>query len=321
MITKFSQKTQDALGVYIYAYYVGVNKQLLYIGKGKGNRAFQHPEIGKKYPNCEIDILAHNLSNDKDAEIVENTVIEAIGLDSLEFNAVKSRRSIAKIEGMDVKLGRAGVDEFEYMFSGEEISDKDVEDDIVRFHINESYRPNMSEREIYDATRTAWKIKLDNARRAKYALGVAFGVIEGVYEIAEWLPAGQTVFDRSHGEEGRFEFVGRLAPPEIQKRYLHKKMQFTQSGYYAGPFWRDQRKYKQVQFSYKRQSVVVRHATNGTGGEVEIKIDGEAIGKGNMKPFLRKVLESENAEYRQKDSTHELARLTVKLFVKPRSPN
>ena len=42
MIHNFSPKTMEALGYYVYVYSDPDTKKPFYVGKGKGNRAFQH---------------------------------------------------------------------------------------------------------------------------------------------------------------------------------------------------------------------------------------------------------------------------------------
>lgn len=42
MIKSFSSKTKEALKYYVYVYSDPDTKEPFYVGKGKGNRAFQH---------------------------------------------------------------------------------------------------------------------------------------------------------------------------------------------------------------------------------------------------------------------------------------
>ena len=41
-ITSFSQRVIEKLGYYVYLYINPTNNSIFYVGKGKGNRAFEH---------------------------------------------------------------------------------------------------------------------------------------------------------------------------------------------------------------------------------------------------------------------------------------
>ena len=75
---------------------------------------------------------------------------------------------------------------------------------------------------IYDAARYSWKILLAKAEQAEYVLAVAYGVIVGVFDANEWLPATKSNFPAvsdKHGnwecQSGRFGFVGHSASNDV----------------------------------------------------------------------------------------------------------
>lgn len=81
----------------------------------------------------------------------------------------------------------------------------------------------MSDEELYEATRGVWKVG-PRREEAKYALAVHDGIVREVYEITEWQPAGTTPYSTRNEDElpleGRWEFVGGLAAPEIRQAYI-----------------------------------------------------------------------------------------------------
>jgi hypothetical protein len=82
----------------------------------------------------------------------------------------------------------------------------------------------MSDIELYDATRGIWRIDPSNAAR-RLALPVFNRVIQEVYEVEHWLPAGSTLSTRGRLESrGRFEFVGRIADKSIRDFYRLKSV-------------------------------------------------------------------------------------------------
>lgn len=56
------------------------------------------------------------------------------------------------------------------------------------------------------------------------------GVIKEVYEIVKWFPGGTTLSTRDpHGDriKDRYEFVGRVAPARVRKRYIDRYVGHT----------------------------------------------------------------------------------------------
>ena len=95
MIQKFSKKTSEALGSYVYVYSDPDTKKPFYVGKGKGNRVFDHLNDNSESAKCLriqeirsrgkeplIEILAHGLDDDT-ALKVEAAAIDLIGIDNL----------------------------------------------------------------------------------------------------------------------------------------------------------------------------------------------------------------------------------------------
>lgn len=96
---------------------------------------------------------------------------------------------------------------------------------MILIRINKLYRYGMTDAELYDATRSAWRVgpKRD---RAQYALSVFEGVVREVYRITQWLPAGST-FNIRRDRRGitapdRWEFVGTVADDRIRRRYVNR---------------------------------------------------------------------------------------------------
>ena len=95
MIKSFSSKTKEALKYYVYVYSDPDTKEPFYVGKGKGNRAFQHlddqsetdktnkiNDIRRRGKEHTIEILVHGLDN-KTALKVEAAAIDLTGIKNL----------------------------------------------------------------------------------------------------------------------------------------------------------------------------------------------------------------------------------------------
>ena len=92
--------------------------------------------------------------------------------------------------------------------------------------ISQAYREDMTPQELYDVTRSAWKVNLDRANTIDYAFAVYKGEIKEVYKVAGWHEAGTTFVPVREDiiGSGRFEFVGTVAEDAIRDKYLNKSV-------------------------------------------------------------------------------------------------
>ena len=211
------------LGFYVYLYINPLDGRVFYVGKGKGSRALVHlqderrsdrtaifTQIRKAGRQPLIEILAHNLPTAEAALRVEAAAIDLLGLPSLA-NQVRGWKSI--------QLGRVSLQELVALYRRRPIKIKEA---AILIRINRLYQPNMSASELYEATRGRWRLGLKR-KAARYAFPVFEGVVREVYEILEWYPAGSTFSTRDPEEDvapDRWEFIGRLAPDRLRRRYI-----------------------------------------------------------------------------------------------------
>lgn len=232
MIKSFSLKTKEALEYYVYVYSDPDTKEPFYVGKGKGNRVFNHlddqsendkahkiREIRERGKEPIIEILAHGLDNET-ALKVEAAAIDLIGIKNLT-NRQRGHESST--------YGKIEVSLLDARYSHEKLKEDDITDNILLIRINKRYRNDMSPQELYDATRGYWRLNVENAKKVDYALSVYEGMVLEVYEVAEWLPALSTFMDRPgkpnpEDMEGRYEFVGKVANDNIRKHYIDKSV-------------------------------------------------------------------------------------------------
>jgi hypothetical protein len=113
------------------------------------------------------------------------------------------------------------VDQIEALYAATPV---EIDVPTILIRINELFRYGMSPIELYDATRGIWRIGHDRTK-AKFAMAIFEGVIQEVYEIQGWFPAGSTLSTRGEmKEEGRWEFVGRIAEDSVRTGYRMKSV-------------------------------------------------------------------------------------------------
>jgi len=207
----FSPKVQNILKSYVYAYIHPITGIPFYIGQGKGNRAFEHlrdnqdtekvrviRDLQGRGMEPEIVILRHGLSAE-DAKLVESVCIDFAQLDNL------SNRVNGKYSKM---YGRASIEELQRRYDAPIV---EVSERCIAININSTYKPGMTDREIYECTRGIWTVGQAKTE-ADYALAIYQDVILEVYAIKGWFPAGAVFSERTFTPSGRHEFVGNVDP-------------------------------------------------------------------------------------------------------------
>lgn len=218
-----SDQVADDLKSYVYVYIDPRDGLPFYVGKGKGNRVFQHMEEDSESEKVaqiksiiaagltpQIDILRYGLS-DKEALLVEASCIDLLGRNNLT-NLQSGHESTG--------FGRISTRDAITMLTAKPV---DVLHSTMLITINKEYRSSMGPDALYEATRGIWKV---GSRRESvdYAMAVYQGIVREVYKIDDWQRAGTTeYFTRDTSKfagTGRWEFTGAIAPEDIRDTYV-----------------------------------------------------------------------------------------------------
>jgi len=215
----FLRGMAEKLGYYVYALMDPRDHRVFYVGKGKGDRVFQHAATALVVPgessrtsklgtirkiqtaglSVDVQILRHGLDESTAFE-VEAGIIDAL-------RAVGRIDLTNKARGMDsVARGWTPLTELRAEYAAKRVP---IEHRVMLVKINQNYRTGMTEAQLYKATREWWK--LDPERRPEYAFAVYNGVVRAVYKIDQkrWAQDPET---------GRWQFAGKL-DPELNERY------------------------------------------------------------------------------------------------------
>jgi hypothetical protein len=101
-----------------------------------------------------------------------------------------------------------------------------IDEPVILIRLNKSFKPGMAGTALYDATRGSWVMN-PSRHKVTYAFAVHGGIVQEVYEIGEWLPAGSTVYPTRPymgPSPGRWEFVGSVADESVRRKYLGKSV-------------------------------------------------------------------------------------------------
>jgi len=231
MSKKLIPEAGEHCGYYVYLYIDPTDKSIFYVGKGQKNRAIQRlnddkecrvtqriGEIRKKGNQPQVEILQMNLT-EKEALRLESAAIDLIGLDKLT-NEVRGHA-----------LDGQRRDTWEAIQASLTASPITVTEPVILINIRQTFNPRLTDQELYDATRSAWRVKKDNVKRDTgspvpvYAFAMASGIVREVYRITDWFPAGTTMPNKqmTKRDEGRWEFVGQI-DRQMSNRYRGKKV-------------------------------------------------------------------------------------------------
>lgn len=221
-------KVRERLKYYVYLYVDPRDRQVFYVGKGKGARCHAHirsppntkrgriiRELRTQGKKPDIEFLSYGLTEQAALDL-EAAAIDLLGLNELA-NEVRGHRS---------RTGRRG----SYQTVVDDLTERpaNIKEKAVLIVISRAFRYGMSAQELYDATRSAW---IANWKRhdAKYAMSVYGGIVREVYEIATWVRGGTTMKfgdpdNRAKPSRDRWEFVGRVAEETVRRRYVGRSV-------------------------------------------------------------------------------------------------
>lgn len=231
-IKEFSRETIEEIGFYVYRLIDPRNGQTFYVGKGKGNRVFQHvlgaldgyegvkDEDGEENndPNKLRIIREINDAGLKVIHVIQRwhlTEKEAFQVESALIDAFPGLANIQSGHGSE--YGVCNADELEARFTATTYNEPDnfkyMIIKVKPWRLDEMAVKYGSNNARYEATRGCWRIKLPDVKKYPYVLSVTNGIVREVYKVTEWHENGE-----------RKEFTGVVAPEEIRYLFVKKRI-------------------------------------------------------------------------------------------------
>jgi len=189
-IYKFPKSVSEQLKYYVYTLRDPRNRKVFYVGKGTGNRIFNHVSdansrnkpkglklttirqiraAGKKVG---MHVVRHGLEKNEAFE-VEAALIEHIGLTDLA-NEVAGHHANER--------GRMSVNDVIAAYNAKPIR---IKEPALLIRVSRLFKRDMSDNQIYQATRRSWPVGPRRAK-AEYAFSIFNGVVRAVYRIRSW---------------------------------------------------------------------------------------------------------------------------------------
>lgn len=232
---RFPSEVSEKLKYYVYRLIDPRNGETFYVGKGKGDRIFQHvrsvsfgiesADLGdedaielklqriKEIHSAGLEvghvIHQHNIETSKIAFQVEAAVMDAFpGL----TNRVGGHGTI--------EFGVAHVEELVAIYAAQVFEPTEP---LILISVAKSF--DEEGRSIYDGTRGVWKIDPKRAAKINLVLAHRKGLVVGVFRPISWLPATKENFPWIASDmPGRWGFNGVEAEPSVSSNYLSKRV-------------------------------------------------------------------------------------------------
>lgn len=188
---EFSLSVIEKLDYYVYLLIEPITNKVFYVGKGNGNRIFQHLKEAEKslskYEKLDVIREIHNQGNqvrclihrhgltEKEAFEVESSLIDFIGLEELS-NRARGHKS--------EQHGQMNVIDITAKYDAPLV---EINEPVILFNLPKTYWKGISEEELFKATHRAWNVGIGR-ENVKYAFAVNNLVIRQVYSIEGWYP-------------------------------------------------------------------------------------------------------------------------------------
>lgn len=225
---KFTPEICEKLNYYVYRLIDPRNGETFYVGKGKGNRVFEHinnavstaensNDDNEKLKRIreitgaglEVIHIIHRYGLDEETAFeVEAAVIDCYpGLTNIKSGYCSERR----VTNSEIIIKELGAAEYE--------EPEDIDYLIIK---TTKAEVENCDGDLYEATRKSWRVSKEHADKVPYVFSVINGVVRAVYRVENWILSGTD----------RYEFIGDKADSEIWERFADKRIpqKYSQKG-------------------------------------------------------------------------------------------
>ncbi len=227
---RFPPGVAERLKWYVYRLIDPRNGETFYVGKGQGDRVFEHAK-GALSAAQDEDSADLKFQRIKDISVAGRDVAHVIHRHNIENAHLAFQIEAALIDaypGLTNKVSGHGAGDYgcrhvEQIVSEYAAQPFEAREPLILIPIAKSYEE--AGREIYDAVRGVWKINVNKAKNFRLVLAHRRGLVVGVFRPTEWLAATRANFPWLENDiAGRSGFVGEPAEQTTESLYIRKRV-------------------------------------------------------------------------------------------------
>lgn len=236
---EFKKSVIEALQFYVYCLVDPRDNRIFYIGKGSGNRVFQHAQnaLDNHSDNLKLDtirdiikdglsvkyyIIHHGLTEE------ESYLVESVLIDMFTYAQFNKESILTNIQAGHHQWdkGVKTIEEVNALYDCAKLVPVN-QDKLICININKTYNQYDvdcygTRDNTYEATRKYWRLNGNRAKQADYVLATYQGIVRAVFKPTKWF------ISEKHFDKGvRWEFEGTevIDSPYLNtsvKEYIHQ---------------------------------------------------------------------------------------------------
>jgi len=229
-VEKFPIEVAERLKWYVYRLIDPRNGETFYVGKGRGDRIFQHAKgaLGATKDEDAADLKSQRIKNIAAAGLEAAHVIHRHNIENesvafeIEAALIDAYPGLANRVGGH-ESGDYGVRHVEEIIADYAAQPFEAKEPLILISIAKSYEEEG--KDIYDAVRGVWVINEKRAKNFKLVLAHRHGLVLGAFRPREWLPGTKANFPWLPSDiPERFGFVGEPAEQAVAILYVRKRV-------------------------------------------------------------------------------------------------